>query len=298
MKTLLLIMNPTAGQRRAARFLAEIVALFSQYGYENIVYMTAARGDGARIAAEQGHRADLIVCVGGDGTLNEVIDGVLRAGLTTPIGYIPAGSTNDFAAGLNLSRNVIQAARDIMEGVPQTLDVGSFNGRHFSYVASFGAFTEVSYATPQAAKNTLGHVAYLLEGVRELANLRPARLRLEADGRVLEGDYLYGAISNATSIGGILTMDPGQVDLNDGLFEVTLVHNPGNLIDLSAIVHALSTRQYDETPLIDFFTTHALRITADADLPWTLDGEFEPGGPEIEVKNLYSAIRLVRRANK
>ena len=204
----------------------------------------------------------------------------------------------DFAAGLNLSRIVIQAARDIMEGVPQTLDVGSFSGRHFSYVASFGAFTEASYATPQAAKNTLGHVAYLLEGVRELANLRPARLRLEADGRVLEGDYLYGAISNATSIGGILTMDPGQVDLNDGLFEVTLVHNPENLIDLSAIVHALSTRQYDETPLIDFFTTHALRITADADLPWTLDGEFEPGGPEIEVKNLYSAIRLVRRANK
>ena len=141
MKTLLLIMNPTAGQRRAAKFLAEIVALFSKYGYENIVYMTAKRGDGTKIAAENAHRADLVVCAGGDGTLNEVIAGVLSSGADVPVGYIPAGSTNDFAASLNLSKNVLQAARDIMEGVPQTLDVGSFNGRYFSYVASFGAFT-------------------------------------------------------------------------------------------------------------------------------------------------------------
>ncbi len=295
MKTLLLIMNPAAGQRRAARFLAEIVALFSEYGYENIVYMTARRGDGTKIAAENAHRADLVVCVGGDGTLNEVIAGVLSAGADVPIGYIPAGSTNDFAASLNLSKNVIRAARDIMEGTPQTLDVGSFNGRYFSYVASFGAFTEASYSTPQQVKNALGHVAYLLEGVKELTNLRPVRLRFEADGKAYEGNYIYGAISNATSIGGILSMDKDQVDMNDGLFEATLIHMPENLIDLSAIVHALTTRQYN-MPLIDFFKAGSIRILNEQETPWTLDGEYEKGAAEIEVKNLHSVIRLQRRA--
>ena len=294
MKTLLLIMNPIAGQRRAAKFLAEIIALFSGYGYENIVYITAARGDGARIAKEHAHRADLVVCVGGDGTLNEVLDGVLRSGAGVPIGYIPAGSTNDFATSLSLSRNVIQAARDIMEGAPQPLDVGRFNDRHFSYVASFGAFTEASYGTPQSAKNALGHLAYVLEGVRELANLHPVHLRVEADGVVHEGDYLYGAVSNATSIGGILTMDPDRVDMNDGLFEVTLIRMPENLIDLSAIVHALTFRQYD-MPLIDFFSAGRLCVSTGEDVPWTLDGEFEKGAQQVEIVNLHGAIRLLRR---
>ena len=295
MKTLLLIMNPTAGQRRAARFLAEIVALFSSYGYENIVYMTASRGDGTRIAAENAHRADLVVCVGGDGTLNEVIAGIRKSGADVPIGYIPAGSTNDFAASLSLSTNVIQAARDIMEGAPQPLDIGSFNGRLFSYVASFGAFTEASYSTPQSVKNALGHLAYVLEGMKELANLHPVHLRVESDRRVYEGNYLYGAVSNATSIGGILTMDPTQVDMNDGLFEVTLIHNPQDLFDLSEIVHALATRQYGETRLIEFFTGSSMRITTEEEVPWTLDGEYDQGAKEIEVKNIYSAIRLMRR---
>ena len=294
MKTLLLIMNPTSGQRRAARFLAEIVAMFSGYGYENIVYMTAERGDGTRIAAENARRADLVVCVGGDGTLNEVIAGVRASGIDVPIGYIPAGSTNDFAASLSLSTNVIQAARDIMEGSPIPLDIGSFNGRMFSYVASFGAFTEASYATPQSVKNALGHLAYVLEGVKELANLHPVHLRAEANGRVYEDDYLYGAISNATSIGGILTMDPTQVDMNDGLFEVTLIHNPRDLFDLSEIVQALVGRQYDSTPLIDFFTAREMRIYTEEDVPWTLDGEYEQSAPEILVQNVHSAIRLMR----
>ena len=298
MKTLLLIMNPTSGQRRAARFLAEIVAMFSSFGYENIVYMTAARGDGTRIAAANAARVDLVVCVGGDGTLNEVIAGVRESGVDTPIGYIPAGSTNDFAASLSLSNNVIQAARDIMEGSPIPLDIGTFNGRMFSYVASFGAFTEASYATPQSVKNALGHLAYVLEGVKELANLHPAHLRLEANGKVYEDDYIYGAISNATSIGGILTMDPTQVDMNDGLFEVTLIHNPRDLFDLSEIVPALLSRQYDSTPMIEFFTASEMRVVTQGDVPWTLDGEFEKSAPEIEVKNVHSAIRLVRRSGK
>ncbi len=298
MKTLLLIMNPTSGQRRAARFLAEIVALFSGYGYENIVYMTAARGDGTRIAAENAHRADLVVCVGGDGTLNEVIAGVRAAGKAVPIGYIPAGSTNDFATSLRLSSNVIQAARDIMEGKPQPLDIGSFNGRFFSYVASFGAFTEASYSTPQSVKNALGHLAYVLEGVKELANLHPVRLRAAANGETYEADYLYGAISNATSIGGILTMDPTQVDLNDGLFEVTLIRNPKDLFELSEIVYALTTRQYGDTPLIDFFTASELTITTEEEVPWTLDGEFEKSAPEIVVRNVHSAISLMLRKEK
>lgn len=217
MKRLLLILNPCSGKKRANRALAEIVSIFNRGGYDVTVYTTAARGDATQVAASRCREFDCVVCAGGDGTFNEVVSGVYAAGSDTPIGYIPAGSTNDFASSMHLSRNLLQAARDIVEGEPRTLDLGSFNGRCFSYVASFGAFTRASYATSQSVKNALGHLAYVLGGIKELPSIRSRHVRFLLDHEtVLEDDYIFGAISNSTSVAGILTLSPEIVDMNDG----------------------------------------------------------------------------------
>lgn len=296
-RRLLLIINPAAGVRKANRHLTAMVALFNAHGYICTVYCTAGRGDATRIAQEHAGDFDLVVCVGGDGTLNEVLGGVIDSKAHTPIGYIPAGSTNDFASSLNLSRDVLTAAQDIMEGAPKPLDAGSFNGRRFSYVASFGAFTGASYATPQSSKNLLGHLAYILEGMKDLPNIRPVRLALEASGQRFEGEYIFGAVSNATSIGGVLTLDKQLVAMDDGLFEITLIKSPQSLSELNRIVVSLQTQQYDGD-LISFCLADRAIVSAGADMPWTLDGEYDPGSESILIENLHHAYRMVVNDNK
>ena len=292
-KRLLLVMNPCAGIKKANRYLPDLLRLFSDYGYVSTAYMTGKRGDGTDFARTHAAEADLIVCIGGDGTLNEVIEGLLKSGADCPLGYIPAGSTNDFAASLKISSNVMQAARDIMEGRPRTIDLGSFNGRCFSYVASFGAFTEAAYSTPQEVKNMLGHLAYIFEGMKDLANIRPIHMRLETDsGNAFEDDYIFGAISNSTSIAGFLTMDPTRVIIDDGLFEITLIKMPTAPMDLSRILYSLQTQQYDDK-LIHACTAARAVIHSPAAVPWTLDGEYARGETDIIVENLHNALRLV-----
>lgn len=292
-KRLLLVMNPCAGIKKANRYLPDLLRLFSDYGYVSTAYMTGKRGDGTEFARTHAAEADLIVCIGGDGTLNEVIEGLLKSGADCPLGYIPAGSTNDFAASLKISSNVMQAARDIMEGRPRTIDLGSFNGRCFSYVASFGAFTEAAYSTPQEVKNMLGHLAYIFEGMKDLANIRPIHMRLETDsGNAFEDDYIFGAISNSTSIAGFLTMDPTRVIIDDGLFEITLIKMPTAPMDLSRILYSLQTQQYDDK-LIHACTATRAVIHSPAAVPWTLDGEYARGETDIIVENLHNALRLV-----
>lgn len=292
-KRLLLVMNPCAGIKKANRYLPDLLRLFSDYGYVSTAYMTGKRGDGTEFARTHAAETDLIVCIGGDGTLNEVIEGLLKSGADCPLGYIPAGSTNDFAASLKISSNVMQAARDIMEGRPRTIDLGSFNGRCFSYVASFGAFTEAAYSTPQEVKNMLGHLAYIFEGMKDLANIRPIHMRLETDsGNAFEDDYIFGAISNSTSIAGFLTMDPTRVIIDDGLFEITLIKMPTAPMDLSRILYSLQTQQYDDK-LIHACTAARAVIHSPAAVPWTLDGEYARGETDIIVENLHNALRLV-----
>ncbi len=295
MKKLLFIMNPLAGQKKAKKVLAEIIEVFNRSGFEVTVYMTAAQGDGGRAAREYAGKTDLVVCCGGDGTFNETVDGVLKSGVDVPIGYIPAGSTNDFAASLHLSADPIQAARDIVDGVPERFDVGSFGGRHFSYVASFGAFTRASYATPQSVKNALGHTAYVLGGIQELSQLKKRRVRLELpDNTVLEDDFLFGAISNSTSVGGILTLAPDKVDMRDGKFELLLVRSPKDLIEVGECIQALQKQTYN-CAMITFLSTERVKIVAPADMDWTLDGEWEPGKETVEVENLHHAVQIIRR---
>lgn len=295
MKKLLFIMNPFAGQRRANRYLTDILTLFNRAGYDVTVYMTAGPGDGARMVEEKATDMDLIVCCGGDGTFNETVTGMLRAGADVPLGYIPAGSTNDFAASLRLPTNVLKAAQLIVEGKPRRYDVGQFGNRYFTYVASFGAFTRASYATAQSVKNALGHTAYLLEGIQELSQLKNIHVRLELDGgRVIEDDFLFGAISNSTSVGGILTLDPKQVDMSDGLFELLLVRAPQDLGEVSECLRALQTQKYN-CRMITFVPATQVRVTIDTDLVWTLDGERCDSGNVVEAKILHHAISLIQR---
>ena len=295
MKKMLFVMNPFAGQRRANRFLVDILTIFNRAGYEVTVHMTAGVGDATQVVEKKAGEMDLVVCCGGDGTFNETVAGLLNSKVDIPVGYIPAGSTNDFAASLKLPTGILQAAADIVVGEPQRYDVGRFGNRYFSYVASFGAFTRASYSTPQSVKNALGHTAYLLSGLQELSQIRKFHLRFELDdGNVIDDDFIFGAISNSTSIGGLLTLDPKQVDMRDGKFELFLVRAPRDVLELSECALALTEQKYN-CKVITFCSASKITVTAPEDMNWTLDGEMEPGHSEVVINNLHHAIRLMTR---
>ena len=292
MKDLLLIVNPRAGQRRVNRFLTDIVSLFNQNGWRTEVYVTGAPGDGRKYIESRKIAWNMIVCAGGDGTLNETIAGTRAAGLNCPLGYIPCGTTNDYASSIGLSTDVLQAARDIVDGTPRTFDVGSFNGRSFVYTATCGAFARASYSTPQAAKNVLGHLAYVLEGIKDLTTIKPIRMRVEANGSVLEDDFLFCSITNSTSVGGILKLDSSLVALNDGRFEVTLVRNPINAQQLSTILLGLTTMELPNE-MIYFFSADRIHVQTEPPVEWTLDGERADEVGDVILENHHNATRII-----
>ena len=292
MKKMLLILNPYAGTRKANKVLPELIALFNRADYDVTTYVTDT--DGAKdYVATHAQDVELVVCCGGDGTFNETVSGILKAGTDTPIGYIPTGSTNDFASSLGLPLTPLEAAKRIIEGTPERYDVGSFGGRIFTYVASFGAFTKSSYATPQSVKNLFGHTAYVLSGISELSQIKDLTVRIALDDEELEGDFVFGAISNSTSIGGIVTLDPTQVDMADGLFEVMLVKAPKDLLQLAECISAVNKGEYN-CAMITFRTAKRLTVYSDGNFNWTLDGEMEPGKERVAVENLHHAISLVK----
>ena len=292
MNKLLLIINPYAGKRRANRQLTEIIEIFNRGGWDVTVYVTQSRGDACKVSADRAKDFQLVVCCGGDGTFNETVNGILASGTNVPIGYIPAGSTNDFANSLGLPSNILECAQRIVDGTPIPYDIGSFNQRFFSYVASFGVFTRTSYTTPQSVKNALGHTAYLLSGIQELSQLHTRFVRLVLDGETIEGDFLFGAICNSTSLGGVVNLDPKQVDLRDGKFEVLLVRAPKDLAEVAECIQAVQKQQYN-CKMITFQSAKHIEIYADATMSWTLDGEQADGSDCILVENLYHAINLM-----
>ena len=297
MKKMLFIMNPISGQKKAAKFLPEIISLFNRADYEVITYLTGCQGDATRMAALRGGDVDIVVCCGGDGTFNETITGLLENDIQVPVGYIPSGSTNDLANSLKLSSNPLKAAQDILEGTPAVYDVGKFGSRYFSYVASFGAFTQTSYTTPQSIKNLLGHTAYVLSGISELSQIRKEHVRMEIDGEIVEDDFLFGAISNSTSVGGVLTLDPKVVNMSDGLLEILLVRAPHNLTEITECLQAFQAQDYNNCAMVTFRSARRIRILANPSMLWTLDGEREEGHWEVVAENLHHAIRLIKRAD-
>lgn len=292
-KRLLLLVNPRSGTAKMKSELLPVVCIFSDAGYEVTVYTTKKQGDATSyISTIEQEKYERIVVCGGDGTLNEVITGMMRSGLKCTLGYIPAGTLNEWSSGLHISRNIQQAARDILDGEEHNLDIGMFGDKYFSYTASFGAFTSASYSVPQDVKNVLGQAAYLFEGIKNLGNIKPIPLCLEANGRKIEGNFLFGAISNSLSLGGVVKFKESVVTLNDGLFEILLVHNPGNIVQFQSIVDGVLRQDFDRDG-IEFLHAKEVKLSKASDIDWTLDGEFSPGAEEILVKNIPNAIRLI-----
>ena len=294
MKKLLFIVNPRSGRTKSRAPLFDAAAQFSKAGYLVNIHMTEGSGDATRTAAELGSQYDLVVCSGGDGTLNETISGLMQLENRPCVGYLPNGSTNDFAASLHIPSVTEKAASAVVEGTPFPLDIGSHNGRHFAYVASFGAFTRSSYSAPQATKNALGHFAYILEGLGDLDSLRPYRCRVTADEEVFEGDFIFGAVCNSTSLGGLLKLRANLVKMNDGLFELLLLRTPKTPLDLQNLIVALTSMDYDYPGVI---LRHVRSVTVETqeDIPWSLDGEYAPSAERVEIRNLPGAIRLMLR---
>ena len=284
-KKLLFIVNPRAGKRKSREPLFDAVSIYSEAGYLVSVRVTSHPGEATELAEDLGEEFDLVVCHGGDGTLNETVNGVMRIPKEKrpAVSYLPGGSTNDFAASLNISSNPAEAALSAMRLEPRKLDVGRFGERNFVYVASFGAFTKTTYTVPQDIKNVFGHFAYMLDGVKNLDTLCPYRMKITADGEVFDGEYLFGAISNSTSIAGLMKLSDEEVLFNDGLFELLLVPVPRTPAAMQALILALVNKDYYNSEGLIF--RHVKHVTAETaeDIPWTLDGEYDPGAPFVEI---------------
>lgn len=292
-KKLLLIVNPCSGRAKMRTELLRVVEILSDGGYTVTVYPTKARGDATDfVCTLQEDEYDRIVVCGGDGTLNEVITGLMKSGLHITLGYIPSGTLNEWSSGLGITRSIPKAAEDITAGKKIQLDIGRFGEKYFSYTASFGAFTDASYSAPQDIKNVLGQAAYFFEGIKSLGNIKPVHLRFKTKEREIEDDFLFGAVSNSMSVGGIVKFDESVVKLNDGQFEVLLIKNPDNILKLQPIIDGILKRDFAKEG-IEFFTADSVTVTGGDGLSWTLDGEYAKGEEEIVISNLHNAIELI-----
>ncbi len=292
MKKMLFIYNPKAGRGRVRAELADILDIFAAGDYEITIHPTRKNGDAVKIAAEREADYDMLVCCGGDGTLDETVRGMMQNDSRTPLGYIPAGSTNDFGGSLALPKDMVKSAQIIVDGIDKAVDVGLFNNEAFIYVAAFGAFTEVSYSTDQDMKNVIGHSAYILEGIKSFTNIRPYHMKIEYDGEVIEDNFIYGMITNSVSVGGIRGITGDNVDLADGLFEINLIKELRTPIEFQQLLGALAIGRYDLTDRIVSFTSGHITLTSDEEVAWTLDGEDGGKHNKVEIVNVNRAIDI------
>jgi len=288
---MLLIINPHSGRGLSKTALGTIISRLCDANHNVTVYFSHEKTP-QELAYEQGKNHDLVVCVGGDGTLNGVISGLLSANTSIPVGYIPAGTANDVASTLALSRDPSIAAQKIINGTPKPLDIGKFHDRYFTYIAAFGAFTGISYSTPQSAKRAMGQFAYVLGGLADMAAIKPRRTVIEYDGKTIEGDFIFGGVTNSTSVAGFIKLDPKRVNLADGLFEIILVKQPVVLADFMEIMSSLTVQTYDGD---NFQMLHAskVRFSFEDEVAWTVDGENGGKHKEVEITNCHNAIEVV-----
>ena len=291
MDRLLFIYNPHSGKGMINNYITDIVDKFVKNGYRVELYPTQKKLDAKEKIIRWAEDFDMVVCSGGDGTLNEVISGLMETDERIMLGYIPAGSTNDFATSVMLPKNMLEAADIVMKGMPLSVDIGSFNKRNFVYIAAFGAFTDVSYMTPQEMKNVLGHQAYIIEAFSKLTSLRSYRMRFKTKEMDVEDEFLYGMISNSVSVGGFKGITGKGVILNDGLFEVTLVKKPQKVIDMQLIFGALLGLDVKCDKVITFKADKIL-IEAEEKVPWVLDGEYGGSPRKITIRNHKKAIDI------
>ncbi|MBQ3381402.1 MAG: YegS/Rv2252/BmrU family lipid kinase [Oscillospiraceae bacterium] len=294
MKKLMLIVNPSAGRGGYRYYFGEAMKTLADGGFRTELFFTGGPEDATEFARAYAAEFDTVACVGGDGTLSEVIGGLMKIPNPPPIGYIPMGTTNDVASTVGLPKNdTIGAARRIVEGTPHPFDVGGFGkDRYFAYIAAFGAFTEVSYATPQDQKRALGHLAYVLQGAQQLGKIEKLPVRVEYDDGVFEGELVYGSMSNSTSVAGIVRLRDEMVSLGDGMSELVLVQDPGTIDAYGEMITAVLTRSFDSKYLKVIQTRHA-RFIFDRPVAWTRDGEDGGKHRELELCNYHAPVRLI-----
>ena len=289
---LLFIFNPKSGLGLIRNHLMDIVDIMVKAKYEVTVYPTQARADAKRKVKEDGAQFDRIVCCGGDGTLDEVVTGLREAELDIPLGYIPAGSTNDFASSIGIPGDMVKAAKIAVGKSVGKFDVGQFNEDTFVYIAAFGMFTEISYETPQELKNVLGHMAYILSAAKSLAAIPNYKLHIESNGRVIDDTFIYGMVTNSTSVAGFKGLPGKNVELSDGEFEVTLIKPPMDPIQLGEIVAYLLDDSVP-TKLVTSFKSDHMRVTSKEAIPWTLDGEFGGQHKAVDIQNLCQKVQIL-----
>ncbi|MDO4805121.1 MAG: YegS/Rv2252/BmrU family lipid kinase [Lachnospiraceae bacterium] len=295
---ILLIYNPRAGKGLFVPKLADVVDMFVKAGYRVEVHPTQKQGDAIKVARRVSGYIDLLVVAGGDGTLGEVVTGLVASGRDMPIGYIPVGSTNDYAFSLNMSSSILEATGDIVGGEPQAVDIGRFNNKIFVYVAAFGLFTDVSYDTNQDMKNLFGHLAYIFEGMRRIGDIKTYPLHVEVEGNVHEGDYIYGMVTNSVSVGGFRGMTGKDIYLDDGVFEMMLIHTPTNPMELNELITALMTGDPESTSMIEYYHTDHIEISSSESIPWTLDGEYGGKHSNVVIQNMKQRVRMILYGDK
>lgn len=291
-RRMLLVFNPKSGHAMFAPNLYEVVDQFTRSGYEVTVYPTQSAGDARELILRRAGEFDCLVCAGGDGTLNEAVDALMLCKQRPVFGFIPAGTTNDFASSLGLPKDILKAAEVITGGVNRALDIGKFGDDYFSYVAAFGLFTDVSYATPQSAKNVLGHLAYLLEGVKRLGSVQSYRCTVDLGEEILEGEYIFGMVSNSLSVGGFQIPSETPIRMDDGIFEISLLQMPTSFIDLQNIIASLLNQERYTKSLI-IRQAGRVTITTEESLAWTLDGEYGGEFSRVEISNCHKAIEIM-----
>lgn len=294
---LLFVINPHSGKGEMRHAGIDCIDRFVHAGYEVTVHTTQGVGDAMRYVAAEGDRFDLVVCSGGDGTLNETVAGLMQLTSQPPLGYIPTGTVNDFASSLGIPKHTEEATSLILTGTPYAVDIGQFGARYFTYVAGFGAFTDVSYSTPQNSKNLLGRLAYILEGIKSVPQLKIYNIHATSEDRVIEGEFIYGMVTNATSVGGFKGFLPSDVSMDDGLFEVVLVRAPTNAVELQMILNEVLMPPEEPRFLVRFKTPSICFETED-DMPWTLDGEFGGAPHKVMINNHNKALHIIVRGKK
>lgn len=294
-KKLLLIYNPVSGKAMIKTYLADIIDIYSNHNYCVTVHPTKCAFDGYEYIKSNAADYDVVSVCGGDGMLNEAVSALMcvDAQRRPPLAYLPAGSTNDFAGTVGLPLDLRRAAKMIVDGTPFFCDAGMLNEKYFAYVAAFGAFTSVSYDTSQEFKNIFGHLAYIMEGIRQLPSIKPCHMRIKFDDILIEDDFLYGMVSNSLQVAGVKNNLGTAISLNDGLFEVLLLKKPQNAVGYQNIITALLTQSVDKTEDIISFKASKITFETDEEIPWTVDGEFGGNIRTAQITNLHRAFSVI-----
>ncbi len=296
MKHIYYLCNLQAGKAELSSHLGTVLDKMTKAGYEVTVRPTQAPLDAARMAAaaSDSGRYDYLFCSGGDGTLNEVMTGLMHAKKKIPLGYIPCGSVNDFARSIGIPRDIPKAAELVLDGTPRSFDTGTVNNRSFNYIAAFGAFTNVTYETPQSVKNVFGPVAYILNAATKITNIRPYPMRITCDGQVFQGSFIFGMITNSASVGGVLDIPDFLFD--DGAFEITLIKQQDTLLDLQRTLSFLrDIHEIGENDKLICLRASdiTIELLEDADVPWTVDGEYMQNASSFHIINHKQAVTML-----